>query len=261
MLKVEVEMKQLLIVVAVCLSLGLLAASVFAAPPTAYTNIITNGDFSSAFNGWSNFNVSWDVSSGALELSAGASYGSVSQVTAYTAAANDPYNVTLRIGNHDSAARTLSVLLMSSTGSLNSTQCLFSIPAFQPLSTYRILTKAPGAWTNIYIILEPQIGASGIYIDDVNLQYWPAAQVTSTVCTSPPTPTPTPTPTPDIAVVWALPTQVIAGTPQPAQYVRFSYDFTAGEVAVSMLLAAMMLVLMSAFIIWLLIGRSQQRRT
>lgn len=71
-----------------------------------------------------------------------------------------------------------------------------------------------------------------------------------------PTPTETPTATPDTAVLWALPTTVNAeGTPEPTQYARFIYEFSAGELAVSLLLAALLFTVLAVTAVWLLMGR------
>jgi hypothetical protein len=78
--------------------------------------------------------------------------------------------------------------------------------------------------------------------------------------TATPSPTPTATTTPFITLevnqFWTLPASTNdAGTPVPSQPVSFGYSATAGDVAISVLEAAIVISLWGISIIWLLTKR------
>lgn len=265
-------MKRLLFAVGVILMLGAMATSVFAAPPVAYTNFLANSNFALGFGSWTRFgNTVWDVVNGSLTLYSTASTSGIYQDTTYTSTTGDIFLVTLDMGNSSNALKQVRIRIYGLDNGLTPVQCNFNIAAFSPMQTYRYVGKSTGSFNTIrfQIDLNTHDSQPGLVVDNVNAQLWSASQETGTTCTSPastatptstPTHTPTPTRTPDVAVVWPLPTTVNdLGTPQPAQYVRFTYQVSAGDVAVSTLLAALVLTILSVFTIWLLIGR--QRRS
>jgi hypothetical protein len=189
-------MKRLIVILIVGCLLG--AGAVHAAPPAPYVNIIQNGNFNAGFSSWTQASLTWDVvPSGWLEAYQPSGSGSFYQDLAYSASANDLYNIIIEVGNRSSSARILGVALYSTIAPNNAVTCDFTIPANTSLQPYRMLTKAPGAWANMRLQIFPGGSAPSLLIDNVTLQYSPASQVTSTVCTSPPAPTPTPTPTPN----------------------------------------------------------------
>lgn len=249
-------MNRLLSISFVVIFLLVFAVSVQAAPPSPYVNILANSDFSSAFSNWSiTSQLQWDVVSGVMEIyvPTGGS-GSLSQVTAYSASTGDPYDLTLQLGNSSNQDKNITLRLDGAFA--NPATCNFVIPTQSPLQPYRLRAQAPGEWSTIrFIILGLDADSlPAILIDNVNLQYHPASQVSGVVCDSPPTPTPTPA----LALTWALPTQVINGTPQPAQYVSFTYEMSAGDVAVSGLLIVLVITLVCVFMFWLYLGRKRR---
>lgn len=238
-----------------------LAGSVHAAPPAPYTNIVQNGDFSASFGNWvRGGSAAWDVEAGVLLLhSPTTNNGGIIQDSGYSAATADRYEVQLEIGNSSSVPKDVLLQMLTTDGS-NAVSCTWTIPANSPIRPYRMQTLAPGAWANIRFILRitTQDSLPAVLVDNILLFYSPGALNSTTVCTEPPAPTATPTPTPDTAVVWALPTQINPeGTPQPTQYARLSYDFTAGDLAISVLLAAVLFTTLCVFTVWLLIGRKK----
>ncbi len=239
-----------------------LAGSVDAAPPAPYVNILKNGNFGSSFSEWvRGGSAAWDVIDEAMYIhSPTTNNGGILQDTGYSASTADRYEVQLEIGNTSASAKDV-VLIVGTTDGSNLVSCQWTVAPNSPLQLYRMQTLAPGAWANIRFIFRvtTQDSLPAVMVDNLHLFYSPGALNATTVCTEPPAPTatpfPTPTPGPDTSVMWALPTQVIGGTPQPAQYARLSYDFTAGDLAVSVLLAAVLFTLLCVFTVWLLIGR------
>lgn len=263
-------MNRLLTILIAVLCLTFAAGSVQAAPPAPGVNIVLNGDFSQSFNSWTiSAGSTWDLIDGVLFIDRPTA-GALNQHFTYTASTGDPYEVKLLMGNTYTAARNVGVRLAD--GVTNQLNCTFSVPANSALQSYRMVGQAPGAWTAIDLFIIPAVGTNPhIIVDQVDVRYISGSQVgTTPICTAPATPTPTYTPTatytpsptatatPALALTWALPTQVINGTPQPAQYVEFSHEMTAGDVGVSILLFALLIVLVSVFVIWLLIGRNRR---
>lgn len=96
----------------------------------------------------------------------------------------------------------------------------------------------------------------------------PTSTFTPSVTPSPtitPSESPTPTLTPsetftpsntaDIIIHWTLPPPESTGTPQPGQNVAFVYSISAGQAAIGILLAILIVCLLAGFLIWLLMRR------
>lgn len=88
----------------------------------------------------------------------------------------------------------------------------------------------------------------------------PTPTETPTITLTPsitPTPTNTPTPTPDLYDVWTLPPPEVTGeaTPEAGQAVAVKYEVTAGDVAISMLLFALLVTIWSVVAVMFWRGR------
>jgi hypothetical protein len=234
-------MKRLIVILIVGCLLG--AGAVNAAPPAPYTNLLTNGSFSSGFSGWTRGdNLQWDYSSGTLEAWRTSGPGSFRQSTAFSASVGDKYNINLRIGNRSAAEKSVTVYLHDVGGFSGAFNCVFTVPANTALQPYRVQGVIGAAWTNatfeVYVNTADSLPA--LLFDDISLELVPGAQHTNTVCTSPPAPTPTPTPTPNFYSEFEL---------SEGNAARVENTVTAGDYVEILLLFVLLVSLWGIFLL------------
>jgi hypothetical protein len=242
---------RLLAISIIVLCLAFAADGVQAAPPSPYTNILANGNFSSSFSSWSTLgNTVWDVTSGVMEVYVPTSPGNITQTTSYSASAGDRYEVRLELGNSSNVSKSVTVVL-SENDFTKQVACTFVLPANSPLRPYRVRGLTPaGGWANIrfFINFNTFDSLPAVQIDNVVAEYVPGAQFSSTICTPPATPTPTftpsptHTPTPDIFAY----STVIAPGQSEGREVAVSFVVSAGEV----MTVTLLLLIFAMLVLW-----------
>ena len=164
--------------------------------PAADFNVIKNGDFTLGLSGWLFFatpDMSYIVSNvtgGALQF-----YrlppppGTTNQAVAFQQTGiglnpNVPLVAQFDLGNNSSVRKRVSILLHDSDFS-DLSVCTFWLPANAPLTTYGMTTHTTKAWANPTISFYAASAGSngGFYqIDNVSVQYAPAARRSETWC-------------------------------------------------------------------------------
>jgi len=163
-------------------SLNVSSSECISTPP-ANVNLIQNGDFSAGTANWSFDTLTNQVNANVLTVApATGSSGTFYQALPYVGGANQPYELTLRLGNNTSANKTVNVIIRDS-GWVEQRNCVFSVPPLPAMQTYTV-RFAPSVNWSAMVVQSTITGTSqmGILVDDVNLQFKPSLSVTSTEC-------------------------------------------------------------------------------
>ena len=148
--------------------------------PTATSNIITNGDFSSGslapWLAWSDLR--WQLASGSpnplLSFFGAKAGAALLQPTGVAAAKGQRFRATLRLGNSSGTRQRVTVMLHDGDFS-DLTACHFWLPAGAPIGDYTMTTFASDPWSNATLsIYTGTVGSSPshewLQLDDVMLQ-------------------------------------------------------------------------------------------
>ncbi len=173
---------------------GTLQQATHLAPPPANVNLIVNGDFSAGTEGWTpSGQLNWSVQDGALRFtrlrtSAAPDWAFFYQTIDSGIDANTPFESTLRLGNSNAAAKTVTVSVFNRSGKqYGSFECAFSIPPNTPLTLYTIRGVAVNTWASLRfaVSVNPPDGSPAALADDLSLVYRPDLQLSKTQCIPP----------------------------------------------------------------------------
>ena len=166
--------------------------------PVSTTNMIENSTMDSDAAGWST--CALPNAGGMTSITAGGLFqfyrtgtqAVVLQRTKLPVPFSSVIYATFRIGNTAPTRRRISVL-MHDDDFTDLAVCTFWLPANMPLSNYAMRTRTTRAWTNADIsFYAATVAADGFYqLDDVTMQYQPAATEEGTWCVDPLVPAPT----------------------------------------------------------------------
>jgi hypothetical protein len=152
------------------------------------TELITNGDFSNGYNGWTAYgNNDYRVEGGVLYFTrrtTGTDWASNYQRLNYSVPPNSGFEITLQAGNTSSVNKALTVALRDANSWTGAIQCDFTLSANSPLSDLTIRGKAPTWWYGmVFEIASGQAdGLSAITIDNVSAKHKTSITPSTTEC-------------------------------------------------------------------------------
>ena len=160
--------------------------------PVSTLNIIENPSFSPDATGWSTFalpdasGMTWSVVSGVFQFFRTGTQAVVLQRTRMPVPRDSVLYATFRIGNTAPTRRRVSVLIHDNDFT-DLSVCTFWLPPNTPLGNYAMRVRTTKVWTNADIsFYAATLASDGVYlVDDVGLQYQPAATEVGTWCIDP----------------------------------------------------------------------------
>jgi hypothetical protein len=157
-------------------------------PPAPDLNIISNGAFNAGLNDWAFSGTTQQISNGALQIAPITPGGSFFQFVNFNSAGGI-YEVNFRAGNSSAGAKTLNLMVRSTTWS-PLYNCVFGIPAYSPFQNYRMrFNTSPNSF--IPMVLQGALSGDssmGVLIDDITMVRKTGISVPSTECTVSPPP-------------------------------------------------------------------------
>ncbi|MEL6270357.1 MAG: M23 family metallopeptidase [Chloroflexota bacterium] len=148
-------------------------------PAIPAENVIRNGDFALGTDAWTPIGqLNWSVDSGVLRATrlrttAPPDYAAFYQNVGYSAYADQPLDVTLKLGNASNLAKTATVEIMNAAGrQYGAITCHFSIAPGAPLATYAVRGVPGSTWADVrvQISVNPADGAPALLVDGVTLK-------------------------------------------------------------------------------------------